>query len=611
MFKNLLIKWKLAVLVAVMMLALAALGVSGYRGIASVGESVNEIGVVRLPSIYGLLVLSEGQTAVDKATLQTAIYENDYEAQAKFADVAKARDAAWAKATAGWKKYEPLPQTAEEAVMWKQFVAEWEAWKAADAKLGGTVAALAGNKDEAKQKELFVQFYQQYKASGPLFSKAEQSLNKIIDLNDGIATDSIKSGTEAVVSAERAMVITAVVAMVLAIAIAWYITLAITGPIESAVKVAQTVAAGDLTSDIAVETKEETGQLLQALKDMNESLIRVVGQVRKGTGTIANATSEIATGNMDLSSRTEEQASSLEETASSMEELTSTVRHNADNAQQANQLAKTASTVAAKGGEVVARVVETMDSINESSSKIVDIISVIDGIAFQTNILALNAAVEAARAGEQGRGFAVVASEVRNLAQRSAAAAKEIKQLIGDSVEKVGAGSKLVGEAGATMGEVVTSVQRVTDIISEISLATQEQSAGIDQINTAISQMDHVTQQNAALVEEAAAASAALEEQAARLMEVVSVFKLDASAMAALGAEAPARRPSARAGALAVVRPARGSEQRAARRSDMPAGESPARSEAAAEERQDVPVNSRARRPAAVVAKPDDDWEEF
>jgi methyl-accepting chemotaxis protein len=611
MFKNLLIKWKLAVLVAVMLLALAALGISGYRGISSVGASVSEIGVVRLPSIYGLLVLSEGQTAIDKATLQTAIYENDYQAQARFADAAKAREAAWGKAMAGWKKYEPLPQTAEEADMWKQFLGEWDGWKAADAKLGATISALAANKDEARQKELFAQFFQQYQAAGPLFAKSEQTLNKIIELNDDIAMDSIKSGTEAVVSAERAMAATAVVAMVLAIAIAWYITLAITRPIESAVKVAQTVAAGDLTSDIAVGTKEETGQLLQALKEMNGSLIRVVGQVRKGTGTIANATSEIATGNMDLSSRTEEQASSLEETASSMEELTSTVRHNADNAQQANQLAKTASSVAAKGGEVVARVVETMDSINESSSKIVDIISVIDGIAFQTNILALNAAVEAARAGEQGRGFAVVASEVRNLAQRSAAAAKEIKQLIGDSVEKVGAGSKLVGEAGATMGEVVTSVQRVTDIISEISLATQEQSAGIDQINTAISQMDHVTQQNAALVEEAAAASAALEEQAARLMEVVSVFKLDSSAMAALGAEAPARRPPGRAGALAVVRPVRGSGQRAARRSDMPAGESAARSEAGAEARQDVPANSRARRPAAVVAKPDDDWEEF
>jgi len=606
-FKNLLIKWKLAVLVAVMVLALAVLGIAGYRGIVKVGESVDEIGVVRLPSIHGLLVLSEGQTSVDKATLQAAIYENDYQAQAKFAAVAKARDAAWANAMAGWKKYEPLPQTAEEAVMWKQFVGEWEAWKAADAKLGGTVSGLAGNQDEGKQKELFVQFYQQYRASEPLFAKAEQTLNKIIELNDGIARDAIKSGAAAVVSAERAMLATAVAAIALAVGIAWYIALAITRPIVSAVQVAQTVAAGDLTSTIAVETTEETGQLLQALKDMNGSLIRVVGQVRKGTSTIAGATSEIATGNMDLSSRTEEQASSLEETASSMEELTSTVRHNSDNAQQANQLAKTASTVAAKGGEVVARVVETMDSINESSSKIVDIISVIDGIAFQTNILALNAAVEAARAGEQGRGFAVVASEVRNLAQRSAAAAKEIKQLIGDSVEKVDAGSKLVGEAGATMGEVVASVQRVTDIISEISLATQEQSAGIDQINTAISQMDHVTQQNAALVEEAAAASAALEEQAARLMEVVSVFKLDAAAMAELGTEAPARRPAAQSRAPAVVRPARGSETRTARRSEKQAVAMVDGEQAAG--RENPPAG--ARRPAAAAAKPDDNWEEF
>ncbi|WP_342114748.1 methyl-accepting chemotaxis protein [Pseudoduganella sp. OTU4001] len=590
MFKNLMIKWKLAVLVAAMMLALAILGVSGYRGIAKVGESVNEIGVVRLPSIHGLLILSEGQTAISKATLETAIYENDYQAQAKFAEAAKSREAAWTKADAGWKKYEPLPQTDEEAVMWKQFVGEWDAWKAADGKLAATIAALAANKDEARQKELFTQFFAQYHASEPLFSKAEQTLDKIIDLNDRIAKDSIADGMASVITAERAMVITVLVAMVVAVGIAWFIALAITRPIESAVKVAKTVAGGDLTSTIDVETTEETGQLLQALKDMNESLIQVVGKVRKGTDTIACATTQIASGNMDLSSRTEEQASSLEETASSMEELTSTVRHNSDNALQANQLAKTASEVAAKGGEVVARVVATMDSINESSSKIVDIISVIDGIAFQTNILALNAAVEAARAGEQGRGFAVVASEVRNLAQRSAAAAKEIKQLIGDSVEKVGAGSKLVGEAGATMGEVVTSVQRVTDIISEISLATQEQSAGIDQINTAVSQMDHVTQQNAALVEEAAAASAALEEQAAQLMEVVSVFKLDAASLAAMGTEAPARRPATPTRALAVERPARSAEQRAAPRKE-PAPQ---------------------RRPAMAAAKPaSDDWEEF
>jgi methyl-accepting chemotaxis protein len=259
---------------------------------------------------------------------------------------------------------------------------------------------------------------------------------------------------------------------------------------------------------------------------MNESLVRIVGEVRMGTDTITIASSEIAHGNMDLSSRTENQASSLQMTASSMEELTSTVKHNADNASQANRLAATASEVAVKGGTVVSQVVETMGSINESAKKIVDIIGVIDGIAFQTNILALNAAVEAARAGEQGRGFAVVASEVRNLAQRSAAAAKEIKALISDSVEKVGVGAKLVDQAGTTMDEVVSSVRHVTDIISEIAAASNEQTAGIEQINQAIIQMDNVTQQNAALVEEAAAAASSLQEQAHNLSTVVSVFKL-------------------------------------------------------------------------------------
>ncbi|WP_421956667.1 methyl-accepting chemotaxis protein [Polaromonas sp.] len=323
-----------------------------------------------------------------------------------------------------------------------------------------------------------------------------------------------------------------VVALLIGCTLAWLLTRGITRPLSEAVKVAETVAAGDLSSRIEVSSKDETGQLMQALKAMNDSLSKVVGEVRHGTDTIATASSQIASGNQDLSSRTEEQASSLEETAASMEELTSTVKQNADNARQANQLAVSASSVAVRGGSVVAEVVDTMGAINASSRKIVDIIGVIDGIAFQTNILALNAAVEAARAGEQGRGFAVVAAEVRNLAQRSAAAAKEIKTLIGDSVDKVEEGSKQVAEAGKTMDEIVDSVKRVTDIMAEITAASQEQTSGIEQINQAITQMDQVTQQNAALVEEAAAAAASLQEQASGLSQVVSVFRLESRQLA-------------------------------------------------------------------------------
>jgi len=289
--------------------------------------------------------------------------------------------------------------------------------------------------------------------------------------------------------------------------------------------VAKDIASGNLDTDIQVREGDGTN-LMSSMKLMRNQLAEIVGRVRTGTDTIATASNQIAAGNLDLSSRTEEQASSLEETASSMEELTSTVKQNADNARQANALAVSAAEVAVKGGTVVAQVVETMASINESPKKIVDIIGVIDGIAFQTSILALNAAVEAARAGEQGRGFAVVATEVRNLAHRSAAAAKEIKALIDDSVTKVDAGGKLVDDAGVTMADIVQSITRVTDIVSEIASASVQQTMGIEQINSAISQMDEVTQQNAALVEQASAAASSMQEQAKDLSQVVSVFKV-------------------------------------------------------------------------------------
>ena len=361
----------------------------------------------------------------------------------------------------------------------------------------------------------------------PVQQKWLDLLNQLADLETTLNTEAGNDAAAAYASARLMMIVLSVAAIGMGVVIAWMTTRSITVPMQQAVQVAQTVAAGDLTSRISVNTQDETGMLLRALADMNEHLQDIVGKVRGGTDTIATASSQIASGNLDLSQRTEQQASSLEETASSMEELTSTVKQNADNARQANQLAASASDVAGRGGTVVAEVVVTMNSINDSSKKIVDIIGVIDGIAFQTNILALNAAVEAARAGEQGRGFAVVASEVRNLAQRSAAAAKEIKALINDSVEKVDAGARLVNQAGVTMDEIVASIRSVTDIMGEITAASREQEVGIEQINQAVTQMDTVTQQNAALVEQAAAAAASLQEQATGLAEVVSVFKLN------------------------------------------------------------------------------------
>jgi methyl-accepting chemotaxis protein len=474
------------------------------------------------------------------------------------------------------KQIEPLVSAGQEKELFDKILKQRKAYSAS--RDGAVKAKGEGNVEEAARI-----LDQEFTPSSKLY---QELLHELVVMQR-TSIDATAKAIDASASHSTGLIAAITgLAVLLGVALSWLLTTGITRPIREAVSLAETVASGDLTRTIGTTAQDETGALLRALRHMNDSLVGIVTQVRSGTDLIATGSAEISSGNLDLSSRTEQQASALEETAASMEELTTTVRQNADNARQANQLSITASDVAAQGGAVVGQVITTMGSINESSRKIVDIIGVIDGIAFQTNILALNAAVEAARAGEQGRGFAVVASEVRTLAQRSAAAAKEIKELIGDSVSKVDAGAKLVDQAGTTMEQVVTSIRRVTDIMAEITHASQEQTGGIEQVNQAIGQMDEVTQQNAALVEESAAAAASMEDQAAKLAQVVSVFKLESQAATAAPASTATARPAvARAPA---ARPPRARSERSA-----PAIAAPQRT-----------------RPAPAKAG-NDEWEEF
>jgi methyl-accepting chemotaxis protein len=511
-FSNIRIGARLALgfgVVLAMSVIIAGVGLSQLKGMAAASRAMADLPIKkeRLVSDWAR-VISVGimrTTAIAKSAdpSLSAFYANSTAEGSR-------------KSTAIVKQLEPLLTTQEEKDLYAKVGTIRKTY--IDARDDIMKAKAAGKADEAAA------------AFEKRFVPAAQDYEKM--LGDFIAQQRAQMDTEAgridtieAHSRNLELLLTALI-VALGLLCSWRLSVGITRPLQGAVDAAQRVAEGDLTQQISAGSSDECGQLLAALHHMNQRLAMIVGQVREGADAIAHGSGEIAAGNLELSSRTEQQAGSLEETASSMEELTGTVRQNADNALQANTLAATASEVASKGGAVVSEVVDTMGAINESARKIVDIIGVIDGIAFQTNILALNAAVEAARAGEQGRGFAVVASEVRNLAQRSASAAKEIKLLIDDSVEKVERGSKLVDHAGATMKEIVASVQRVTDLMGEIASASQEQTAGIDQINRAIADMDTATQQNAALVEEASAASEALQGQAGKLAELVSVFKV-------------------------------------------------------------------------------------
>lgn len=516
MLKNMTIKSKLALVIGMLSVLLVGVGALGLYGIDQSNDGLKTVYEDRTVVLGDLSLILDRMHRVRLNAVMAANIQDVTVAKQRVAMTVE-RDA---EINATWQKFMGTILTPEEEKLANSFTQQWPIYK--ESRDRTMNLALAGNFEAAADNMT--------KDAGPKFDVVHQTMFDLIELQSKVAGQEY---AEAQSNFNFVFTMTSIaigLGVVLAIITGLLLIRAILGPLNEAIAVADAVASGDLTSRIEVNSTNETGHLLQALKTMNENLIDLVSRVRAGTDQIATASGEIASGNSDLSQRTEEQASSLEETASSMEELTSTVKQNADNARQANQLAAGASEVAVKGGAVVGQVVQTMSAINESSKKIVDIISVIDGIAFQTNILALNAAVEAARAGEQGRGFAVVATEVRTLAQRSAAAAKEIKELISDSVAKVEDGTRLVDEAGATMDEIVTSVKRVTDIMSEISAASNEQSSGIEQVNQAVTQMDEVTQQNAALVEEAAAAAESMNDQAQALTQAVSVFKVSGGA---------------------------------------------------------------------------------
>ncbi|MDT0137614.1 methyl-accepting chemotaxis protein [Acidovorax sp. PRC11] len=505
---------------------LLGLGLFGIVQIRSINYHANELGTNWLPSVKAIGELRSQLNSGRRASLRRILEATPEGRQRQLAAQKAAMDEQLPR---GLANYEKLVSSPEEKKLYDLFGTQLESYRALERRLvtlldeGGSSTATAGALATGESAKAFMELV--------------DTLNQLVKLNEEGGNTAAAAANEgyqrAVIVFSALIAVSILCGLVLAVAVTRSITL----PLVTGVSIASAVAQGDLTTSFHVEGKDEPAALLQALQHMNQQLVSMVGQVRHSSENIATGAAEIAMGNADLSHRTEQQASSLEETAASMEELSSTVKTNSDTAREANQLAARATQAAEQGGTLVGSVVETMQGIASASNKIADITGVIDSIAFQTNILALNAAVEAARAGEQGRGFAVVASEVRTLAQRSAQAAREIKGLIADSVAKVDSGSQLVGQAGRSMDDIVAQVRQVGTLISEIANASAEQSTGIGQVGEAVNHLDQVTQQNAALVEQSAAAAASLRSQSEQLNTLVAVFRLQPQSAPAAAAE--------------------------------------------------------------------------
>lgn len=516
MISNMTVKAKLILLLAVAIIASILIGSAGWLGLRDTGNSIHEIGVVRLPSVQGLLMVSEGQSSVRSANRWAMTWENDYKAQDKFAEVLKAKQAAWDDLEKGWKIYEPLPQTEEEALLWKQFVKEFEAWKTADNAITPTLEALSKNRSEEGQKALFAQFFTQLAAVGQHFVASHATLDKIVNLNVKIGEDSVAAGQESASQATMVMLVVGVLAVVVLLALGAFIIRSILkqlggDPIYVS-EVVSKIAAGDLTVQVQLQPGD-TASMLAGIRGMSEKLSQIITEVRSSADSLSSASEEVSATAQSLSQASNEQAASVEETSSSVEQMSASIAQNTENAKVTDGMASKAAKEATEGGAAVRETVTAMKSI-------ADKIGIIDDIAYQTNLLALNAAIEAARAGEHGKGFAVVAAEVRKLAERSQVAAQEIGEVAKGSVA-------LAEKAGKLLDEMVPSINKTSDLVQEITAASQEQSSGVAQVNTAMSQLNQLTQQNASASEELAATAEEMSGQSEQLQQLMSFFRIE------------------------------------------------------------------------------------